>query len=256
MKLVIASLVGALIGALAVPLPAAAQDSEPLINTVTVAAFKEVDIEPDIGTVSFGVTSHAREADAAIDKLSTRTERIIDAIKGLGFTGEEIETFSIELQRTCLDRCHDPDPKDDVIPEPVIGYRGSAGIRVETQQLNRLGELIDAAINAGAKRVRGITFDVTDRSEAVKEALRQAMVFATDKARILAETGGRTLGPAILISEGRTEAPRAVHASEAAGMVVAQGGVAGRPRRPANPFPVEPPTLSASARVQVTFTLI
>jgi uncharacterized protein YggE len=81
------------------------------------------------------------------------------------------------------------------------------------------------------------------------------MVFATDKARILAETGGRSLGPAILISEGRTEAPMAYRSSAAAGMIVSDA-TAGRPRRPANPFPIEPPTLSASARVQVTFSLI
>jgi uncharacterized protein YggE len=256
-KLVTAGLVGALIGALAAPLPAAAQDTEPLINTVTVAAFREVDIEPDLGTITFGVTTHARKADAAIDKLSTRTGRVIDAIKALGFTGKEIDTFNVELQRTCLDQCHDPDPKDDVIPQPVIGYRGSAGVRVETSELKRLGEVIDVGIGAGAKRVRGISFDVSDRSEAVKEALRQAMVFATDKARILAETGGRTLGPAILISEGRTEAPQAIAARPNAlpGMVVAGDSIQ-QPGRPANPFPVEPPTLSASARVQVTFTLI
>jgi uncharacterized protein YggE len=247
--------VGALLGALLSPLPAAAQEPEPLINTVTVSAFKEVDIAPDIGTVSFGVTTHALRADAAIDKLSTRTERVIEAIKNLGFTGDEIDTFNVELERTCLDRCHDPDPKDDFVPEPVIGYRGAAGIQVETSQLKRLGEVIDAGIVAGAKRVRGITFDVSDRSAAVKEALRQAMVFATDKARILAETGGRSLGPAILISEGRTEAPMAYRSSASAGMIVSDA-TAGRPRRPANPFPIEPPTLSASARVQVTFSLI
>ncbi|HYI45213.1 MAG TPA: SIMPL domain-containing protein [Actinomycetota bacterium] len=257
MKLLIAGLVGALVGAFAAPLPAAAQDSEPLINTVTVAAFKEVDIEPDIGTITFGVTSHAREADAAIDKLSTRTERVIDAIKALGYTGDNIDTFNVELQRTCLDRCRDPNPKDDVIPQPVIGYRGAAGIRVETSELKRLGEVIDVGIGAGAKGVRGISFDVSDRSEAVKEALRQAMVFATDKARILAETGGRTLGPAILISEGRTRAPEIHHVgADAIAGTTSAGGTVGRPRRPTNPFPVEPPTLSASARVQVTFTLI
>lgn len=241
--------------ALLAPLPAAAQDDEPLINTVTVAAFKEVDIAPDIGAVSFGVTTHARKAEGAIDKLSTRTDRVIQAIKNLGFTGDEIDTFNVELQRTCLDRCRDPDPKDDFIPEPVLGYRGAAGVRVETSQLQRLGEVIDAGIVAGANRVRGISFDVEDRSAAVQEALRQAMVFATDKARILAQTGGRTLGPAILISEGRTRAPELHSVSAAAGVLPARKAGRRAPR-PANPFPIEPPTLSASARVTVTFTLI
>jgi uncharacterized protein len=246
------------IAALVFPSVALAQD-EPLEQreTVTVAAFKEVDIEPDIGTVSLGVAVHSRTADGAATKLSKRTSRVIQAVKSLALADAEIDTFNVQLVRTCLDRCRDPNPKDDKIPEPVMGYRGSAGVQTETSQLKRLGEAIDVGIQAGANGVRGITFDVSDKSAAVNEALRQAMVIATDKARILAETGGRQLGPAILITEGRTQAPDLYRVSDAAATISAGSvPVRGRPAPvPANPFPIEPPTLSASARVQVTFEL-
>ncbi len=248
----LAALLGAAL--FAPPFATAQTEDDPRrTDTVTVAAVREVDVEPDIGTVSLGVRVRSLTADGASDKLANRTRRVVNAIRALGFSDDEISTFDVELDRTCLRDCRDPNPRDNKVPEPVIGYRGSAGVRVETEQLDRLGEVIDAGISAGANSIRGVTFDVKDKSEAVKEALRQAMVFATDKARILAETGDRELGPAIIITEGRTQAPE-LHrvADEALAVSRSRAGSGGGG---SNPFPVEPPTLSASARVQVTFEL-
>lgn len=223
-------------------------------DTVTVGARREVDVDPDLGTVSFGVRVHARSAEAATDKLANRTRRVIGAIEDMGFTDDEIETYGVELQRVCVDRCRDPNPRDNRVVTPVLGYRGTAGVRVETQQLQRIGELIDTGIRAGANSIRGITFDVTDKSAAVNDALRQAMELATEKARILAEAGDRELGPAIVIQEGNTRAPNVYAVADAATYGRTSAGSGGSGSQ-SNPFPIEPPTLSASARVTVTFEL-
>jgi uncharacterized protein len=243
-------------GSLFGPTIASAQQQQPTqTDTVTVAASREVDIEPDLGSVALGVVAHAKEAQTAADKLTNRARRVIQAIKSLGFTDDEIDTFDVQLDRTCLSQCRDPNPEDKKVPRPVLGYRGSAGVRVETERLDALGRIIDAGVQAGATRVRGVSFDVKDRAEAVKEALRQAMLFATDKARILAETGGRQLGRALVIEEGRTQAPERFDATQEF-RTASAAGTAGGSGGGTNPFPIEPPTLSASARVTVTFELI
>ncbi len=226
------------------------QEQQTVQDTVTVEARREIDVEPDIGTVNLGVRSQSRSADAATDSLTDKARSVIDALKDAGFTEEEISTFDVELRRVCLSKCRDPNPDDSKRPEPVLGYQGSAGVKVETSKIDRLGDIIDIGVRAGASSVRGVFFDVSDRSEAVKEALRQAMIYATDKARILAETGGRTLGSAIVILEGTTRAPQAFAAGDA---ILGEQSV--RPEDEPNPFPIEPPTLSASARVEVTFRL-
>ena len=252
------SLASLLAGAILAPVGAGAQEDDARqTDTVTVAARREVDVEPDVGTISLGVRVHAPSAERATERLSARTKRVINAIEGVGFTDEEIETYGVQLQRVCLDRCRDPNPKDNKIPEPVLGYRGSAGVRIETEQLGRMGEVIDAGIGAGANSIRGISFDVKDRSAAVNEALRQAMQLATDKARILAETGGRQLGPAIIITEGNTRAPELYEVPQAdvAARSIAGGSSGSGGSGGGTPFPIEPPTLSASARVTATFEL-
>ena len=247
---------GLIIGALLGPTSVTAQEAGTK-DTVTVEARREVDVEPDIGRVTLGVRAKDLTADTATERLTNRARRVLDALKAAGFTEEELSTGNVNLDRRCLRLCRDPNPNDDERPEPVFGYVGSAGIEIETEDLDAIGEAIDVGIGAGATGIRNVSFDVKDRSEAVKEALRQAMVLATDKARTLAETGNRTLGRALVIIEGSAREPRAFFFSSsdlrAAGV---QGQVIPAPGEPSNPFPIEPPTLSASARVEVTFELI
>lgn len=252
-RIVAAASIGLLLAA--VPLAAAGAQEQSQVNTVTVEARRTVDVEPDLGILTLGVSSKGLTAEGASEKLTTRTRNVLNALRGAGFTNEELSTVDVNLFRDCLRNCRDRNPDDNFRPKPVIGYRMTAGVRLETNRLNRIGEAIDLGIGAGATSIRGVRFDKEDKAAAVNEALRQAMVVAVDKARILAETGGRELGPAIIITEGRTQAPIAFAFSDEA-LAASFGSVAGGGISAPNPFPIEPPTLSASARIVVTFELI
>ena len=246
----------AVVMALTLASGASAQEATQL-NTVTVEARRTVDVEPDLGIVTLGVRSKGRTADAATEKLTAKTRNVLDALRGAGFTNAELSTVSVNLDRSCLRNCRDRNPDDNIRPEPVYGYRASAGVRLETGKLDQIGRAIDVGINAGATSIRGVTFDVKDKAAAVNEALRQAMVVAIDKATILAEGAGRQRGPALIITEGRTQAPFAYDVPRAATVAYADAiAGTGAGGSASNPFPIEPPTLSASARIEVTFELI
>jgi len=231
--------------------PASAQEA---VNTVTVAASKEVDIEADIGRATFGVRTKDVSARVATSELSRLTGSVLDALRDAGFASDELSTDDVRLYRTCIRRCHDPNPRDNVVPERVMGYVGSAAVRLETRELNRLGAAVDAAVSGGAKSIRGISYDVEDKDEAVLEALRQAMQFARAKAEVITQEAGRELGPAIVIEEGRTSAPERYVVAERA--LAADIQSAGGGASDVIPFPVEPPTLKASARVTVTWEML
>ena len=234
---------------MAIALPARAQEA---LNTVTVAASKDVDVEADIGRASFGVRTEDASAKVATAELSSRTTSVLNALKAAGFTTDELATSSVRLQRTCIRSCRDPNPRDNVPPDRVMGYRGSAVVSLETNRLDRLGVAVDAAIDGGANSIRSVSYDVEDKDAAVLEALRQAMVFAKAKAQVIAQEAGRTLGPAIIVEEGRTSAPdRYVVADSLFGKSFDRGSAAG-----SIPFPVDPPTLNATARVTVTWELL
>ena len=214
------------------------QSDSPLPDTVTVSASGSVEIDPDMATVSFGIRTSASTAQAASDELSERTNAVLDALEEAGFTEEEVTVADISLFRD-----HDRDGN-------FVGYVGSVAIRVEVDDLDRVGEVIDLGVAAGADSIRGVSFGVKDRTEAIKQALREAMGFATAKANVLATEGGRTLGRALIIEEHGTRAPRSVPAPLAAPPPSGSGAGSG-----ARPFPIRPPKLTATATISVTFQM-
>lgn len=238
-------------GLVATAVPAGAQEA---VNTVTVAASKKVDIEADLGRANFGVRTEDRSARTATNELSERVDSVLDALRGAGFTSDELATGSVRLERTCIRECKDPNPKDEIPPRRIMGYVGSAGIGVETTRLDKLGAAVDAAVAGGASSIRNVSYDVEDDDAAVLQALREAMIFARAKAQVIAEEAGRTLGPALIVEEGRTSAPGSFDVADS--LQASSFGSAGGAPSESIPFPVEPPTLSASARVTVTWELL
>lgn len=241
------------LGFLLVPMGAGARQDTTAKQTVTVGAKKTIDVEPDLGIIVLGVSSKGATAVEANDRLIKKAQRVVAAWEDMGFD-DEIDTPDISLFRDCLRDCRDRNPNDEIDNKPVFGFRGRATIRLETDRLDDLGEVIDVGVEAGADSIRGVSFTVSDKSEAVKEALRQAMIFATEKAQILADVGNAQLGPAIVITEGSTRAPRTFEVAVAAFGSPSPGAPGGGGSDP-TPFPIKPPTLSASARVTATFTL-
>lgn len=241
----VAGLAALLIGALMAPVGSTAQEAGDK-DTVTVEARRTVDIEPDIGRITFGIRSKDASAEGAMATLTEKTVAVHDALGTAGFTEEELSTAGVNLRRTCISRCRDRDRDND-----VRGYKATTGVRLETKALDRLGEAIDIAVGAGATSIRNLVFDVEDDDAAVQEALTQAMNFARSKAQTLAEAGDRTLGRALIIIEGNSRTP-SPYAFDAAAISASVGSGSGGGQA----FPIDPPTLDASARIEVTFELI
>lgn len=241
----VAGLAMLLIGALLAPAGSIAQEAgDP--DTVTVEARRTVDIEPDIGRITFGTGARDTSAEAAMATLTEKTSAVHEALEAAGFTEEELSTAGVRLRRTCISNCRDRDRNND-----VRGYRATAGIKLETRSLDRLGEAIDIAVGAGASSIRSLVFDVEDDAVAVQEALTKAMNLARTKAETLAEAGSRTLGRALVIVEGNARTPRPYAVDAAAISASYDSG-----SNEGQAFPIEPPTLDASARIEVTFELI
>ena len=69
------------------------------------------------------------------------------------------------------------------------------------RDLASLGGLIDALAGAGANRLYGIGFEVSEPRPSVDAARREAVADARAKAELYAEAAGVTLGPVVTIRE-------------------------------------------------------
>lgn len=242
----ITPLVTAIAAVWLVALPGVASAQEAGIdytNTVTVAAGATVEMEADIATVSFGIRAGNVDASTATRTAAEKTQSVVDALRAAGVAEDELTVGGVTLDRRT-------DRKGN-----FIRYVAGTVVKVKTERLGRLAEFIDAAVVGGASSVRGLSYNVSDRSGAVDQALREAMAFARAKATALAESENRQVGPAIVISEYDSRSPRSVSyeldglAREVRGMTV------GAPAAAAF-VPLVPPTIEAHARITVTFELI
>ena len=229
-----------IVAAVLLPVTAQAQDAGiDYTNTVTVASGATVELEADVATVTFGVRTASKDAAEATRELAVKTQSVVDSLLAAGVTEEELTVGSIRLGRRTDRRGN------------FLRYVASSQVKVRTDRLNSLGEIIEAAVSGGASSIGRLSYDVKDRSAAVDQALREAMAFARAKATALAEAENRQVGPAIVISEYDSRPPRSVSFDGGGG---ASGGSADAIA--ASIVPLIPPTLEARARITVTFALI
>ena len=96
--------------------------------------------------------------------------------------------------------------------EPQPMYRVSNMVNVTIRDLDSVGDVLDAVIEAGANDIWGITFAIDDPSEAQDEARAGAIEDALARAGALAELNGVELGPVMSVTEviGSTPIPMPV----------------------------------------------
>lgn len=222
-------------GVATTPGPAIAPDTAVL----SVRGHAEVSAPPDRARVRFAVETRAPGASEAVEANAARMERVVDALReaGVGRGATETTGFSLrpEYGRT--------GPRGEGGRE-LIAYRAANGIDVTTDDLDGIGALIDAAVEAGADRVSGLRFEAADPDSLRREALRHAVTSAREEAESVASAVGRELGAIVEVEiEGEGGGPGPVAYREVA---VASARVE---------TPVEPGEITVSAAVRLRYLL-
>lgn len=81
-------------------------------------------------------------------------------------------------------------------------YRITSSVEVTVRDIDSLGSLLDASVEAGANQVWGIRFTVEDDRALLSKARELAVDDAFAKAEVLADFYGMILGPVLEIREG------------------------------------------------------
>jgi len=180
--------------------PAAAQSSEtsPAEN-ITVVGQGSVRMSPDIAQVSIGMETSAGTVGEAVGENEAQMVKILAALAAAGIAEKDIQTMNYSIQ---LDRYPEQMARtESSSAEPAPVYRVSNMVTVTVHDLESVGDVLDAVIEAGANNIWGITFALDDPTAAQSEARVKAMEDAQSRAEALAELGGVELGPVMSISE-------------------------------------------------------
>jgi uncharacterized protein YggE len=191
------------------PAPFAAQAASPVAGsgdvsgrTISVTGVGRVSVTPDMAYATFGVQTNNVNLTQAQSDNATQMAAVIAKLKSLGVADKDIQTTGYIVSPQ-----YDKDQK-------VTGYRVDNSVRVIVRDLKNLGSTIDAVVAAGANRVTGISFDLSNKDAATQQAREQAVADARAKAEQYAKLVNLQLGAPVTISE--TSAPMPVAAPAAA----------------------------------------
>lgn len=212
--------------ALCLLVPAVAAGQE---RTVTVNGSATQQVPNDTAGLGLQVAKERPSRAAALRIVAVRLRAVIAAVEGVpGVGAGDVTTGRISIRK--------------VIRDKRTVYRASEGISVTLHQPERAGELVSAAVGAGATGTSGPHFFPGDPELAYENTLLVAFDQAKAKAAALASRAGATLGPAISIEEGSEVVPNQPEAS-----------LKGAAAEPAPP--VKPGSSTVTATIRVVFAL-
>ena len=127
--------------------------------------------------------------------------------------------------------------------QTLRGYVARNTIEVRVDDIARVGEVISASVGSGATSVGALRFDIKDRAEAEREALRLAVQNARARADAAANGAGMRVDRIVRIEDHRATIP------EPRPMMMERAMTA---QAPVPETPVTPGNLTIKARVTVT----
>jgi uncharacterized protein YggE len=162
---------------------------------------------PDVADINIGVVSQGPTAKEALRANSEAMSTLHRVLKERGVAAKDVETTQIQVSPVYSH----PDPRNpagqDFVPK-VAGYRVTNSVEVTVREIARLGEMLDAVVEAGANQVTGIAFRVDKPEQLLDQARKLAMADAKRKAELMAGEAGVVLGPARQIIESGAMPPR------------------------------------------------
>ena len=163
-------------------------------RTITVVGEGQLTIKPDMAQTNIGVEVVGDSVKEASSQAAETTIAVLDALKAAGVAESDIQTSGYNVW---VERPYTPEG----IPGEKFIYHMGNNFNVTIRDLDKIGAVLDAAIEAGANNIYGVNFNLADPSALKAEAREKATADALSKAQTLAGLNQMTLGQAISVSE-------------------------------------------------------
>ena len=155
-------------------------------NTIAVSGMAEQEVAPDMAYIDVGINVRADDAENARTQEAQIASQIRRALLGLAITDNDLQNTSYYLyQEYKVDR-------NGV--RTADKYVLDSSIKVTVKDLDKLSQVIDNVVEAGATNISNITYALSTQNIIQRQLLATAVENARDKAAVVANAGSRTLG--------------------------------------------------------------
>jgi uncharacterized protein YggE len=172
--------------ALLVAVPTAMAD-EPRPRTVSVTGQAEVAAEPDMARVTLGVDSRKPTMAEARAEVTAVVDRVLALTRELKIDPKYVNATRLQVQPEY--RWNEKDRK-----RVLLGYAVTRQIEIELRDLEKLGTLLERAVDVGVNQVGDPMLDSSRRKELEREAMTKAVGDARLNADTLAAAAGVRVG--------------------------------------------------------------
>ena len=155
-------------------------------NTIAVSGMAEQEVAPDMAYIDVGINVRADDAETARTQEAQIASQIRRALLGLAITDNDLQNTSYYLyQEYKVDR-------NGV--RTADKYVLDSSIKVTVKDLDKLSQVIDNVVEAGATNISNITYALSTQNIIQRQLLATAVANARDKAAVVANAASRTLG--------------------------------------------------------------
>ncbi|TXS48097.1 DUF541 domain-containing protein [Streptomyces sp. uw30] len=152
--------------------------------------------EPQLVRVKLGVEVLEPAPDRAFQEAGTAVTRLREVLRRHGIPDSSVSRSRLRLSS---EYGHADGARK------FLGYLCQAQYVVETEALDDLQQLIVEAVEAGARSIDSVEFDVHDKPALRDEARRRAVAAARRKAEVYTEAAGVPLGTVVHIQDVDSE---------------------------------------------------
>ena len=206
------SMIVSLVLLLAVALSACGQaaiapSAQEVQRTLNVTGAGLVYLTPDIAYINVGVHTEKSTASEAVAESNAQTAKVIDALTKSGVDPKDIRTTNFSIW-----------PSQQYGPDGTVTgtvYMVDNTVYVTVRKLDKLGDLLDTVVKAGANNINSIQFDVDDKTDALSQARQAAVTDARKQADELTKATNVGLGEVQTISYYDSTAPITVQYAKA-----------------------------------------
>ncbi len=204
---------------------------------ITVVGMGQASGTPDVAHVNVGVETQAETVQQAVADNKAKMASLLETLQGLSIADKDIQTtnYGVYTQRQ---------PNSDGKSLGPTTYNVNNQVNVTVRDVNKLGDVLDKVVTAGANNIYGVSFSVADTTKLESDARSKAFADAKSRAESLARLAGVSLGEVVSVSEV-LGGPSPVY--EGARMAAATGLGGGAP--------IQPGELDVNMSIQVTFAI-
>lgn len=166
----------------------------PQAHTLSVTGTGWTRLAPDLALVTLGVQTRGPDVGEAVDENNRRVTEVMAALRELGIAESDIATVNFNVSTQQL-----YDERGQLTDEVQYWVDNVVSLRV--RQLDRLGQLLQAALSRGANTVQSVTFTVESPEDELDAARLLAVQDAASQAQALAQAAGVELGEVLSVSE-------------------------------------------------------